>query len=133
MAFPTGASTQTNRPCEAFWGTSFTPTSGAVGTSVTLTGTGFTGATSGKIAVTTAAGTGTSLGSFAVTGTGLAIGDPYQGGIVAHILQHDHPRHSGAGEPRMGRPAGARPVALAAGAAGGRARGDGDPGDSGAG
>jgi len=30
---------------------------------------------------------GTSPGSFAVTGAGLVIGDPYQGGIVAYILQ----------------------------------------------
>ena len=76
--------------------TSFTPTSGPVGTSVTITGTNFTGvasvkfngtaatsytvnstvkitatvptgATTGQIAVTTAAGTGTSAGSFTVT------------------------------------------------------------------
>jgi len=76
--------------------TSFTPASGPVGTSVTLTGTGFTGATkvafhgaaattfsvssaikitatvpsgatSGTIAVTTASGTGTSATSFTVT------------------------------------------------------------------
>ncbi len=74
--------------------TSFTPTSGPVGTAVTVNGTGFTGAslvtfngtsasflevsdaeltatvptgaTSGPIAVTTAAGTGTSAGSFTV-------------------------------------------------------------------
>src|ERR671923_215844 len=74
---------------------SFTPTSGPVGTSVTITGTGFTGATavkfngvaasfavnsstqitatvpagatSGTIAVTTAAGTGTSASIFTVT------------------------------------------------------------------
>ena len=30
--------------------------------------------------------------------------------------RHDHPRRSGAGEPRMGRPAGAQPAALPAGA-----------------
>ena len=47
--------------------------------------------------------------------------------------QHDRPRHSSAGEPRMRRPEGARPVALPAGATSGRAGGRGDPGGSGAG
>src|SRR6202022_1250430 len=78
--------------------TSFSPSSGAVGSSVTVTGTNFTGATSvkfngqtatftvntstsisatvpncsstGTISVTTAGGTATSAGTFTVTGCG---------------------------------------------------------------
>ena len=86
--------------------TSFTPTSGAVGTSVTITGTNFTGATAvkfngtaattftvnsatqitatvptgattGTISVTTSAGTGTSSSSFTVTTSG--------GGPIAYV------------------------------------------------
>ncbi|MEW5675008.1 GEVED domain-containing protein [Flavobacterium enshiense] len=82
--------------------TSFTPTSGCIGTSVTITGTNFSGAsivsfngtnaiftintitqitatvpagaTTGTIAVTTPGGTGTSAGSFTITPTPAAIG-----------------------------------------------------------
>ena len=43
------------------------------------------------------------------------------------MSRHDHPRRPGAGEPHMGRPAGARPAELPAGAPGGRAGGRGDP------
>jgi len=41
---------------------------------------------------------------------------------------HDHPRHSGAGEPRMGRPASARRAALPAGGAAGGCIAGGAPG-----
>ena len=44
--------------------------------------------------------------------------------VGAGLVPHDHPRPSGAREPRMGRPAGAQPAALPAGAARGSAQGE---------
>jgi RHS repeat-associated protein len=93
---PGGTGTSTSNFTVSPWITSFSPTSGPVGTVVTITGANFTGATTvkfknksaaftvnsatqitatvpsgattGKISVTTPAGTGSSAGNFTVTG-----------------------------------------------------------------